>query len=71
MTFMQLDKKGAVFVLTLTNGDKDNTFNPDVLAEYHACLDQIEADRSNASLLIVSSIGLRAAARRAQRSRLR
>lgn len=55
MTFMQLDKKGAVFVLTLTNGDKDNTFNPDVLAEYHACLDQIEADRSNASLLIVSS----------------
>ncbi len=55
MTFMQLDKKGAVFVLTLTNGDKDNTFNPDVLAEYHACLDQIEADRSNASLLVVSN----------------
>lgn len=55
MTFMQLEKKGAVYVLTLTNGDKDNTFNPDVLAEYHACLDQIEADRSNAALLICSN----------------
>jgi len=55
MTFMQLDKKGAVYVLTLTNGDKDNTFNPDVLAEYHACLDQIEADHSDAALLIVSN----------------
>lgn len=54
MTFMQLEKKGTVYVLTLTNGDKDNTFNPDVLAEYHACLDRIEADRSNAALLIVS-----------------
>lgn len=55
MAFMQLEKKGAVYVLTLTNGDKDNTFNPDVLAEYHACLDQIEADRSDAALLICSS----------------
>jgi len=52
---MQLEKQGAVYVLTLTNGDKDNTFNPDVLAEYHACLDQIEADRSNAALLICSN----------------
>jgi enoyl-CoA hydratase/carnithine racemase len=55
MAFMQLEEKGAVYVLTLTNGDKDNTFNPDVLAEYHACLDQIEADRSDAALLICSS----------------
>jgi enoyl-CoA hydratase/carnithine racemase len=55
MTFMQLEKQGAVYVLTQTNGDKDNTFNPDVLAEYHACLDQIEADRSNAALLICSN----------------
>lgn len=55
MNFMQLEKKGAVYVLTLTNGDRDNTFNPDVLAEYHACLDQIEADRSDDALLICSN----------------
>lgn len=55
MSFMQLDKQDGVYVLTLTNGEKDNTFNPDVLAEYHARLDEIEADRDDAALVIASN----------------
>lgn len=54
MAFMKLDKRGAVYVLTLTNGEKDNTFNPDVLAEYNTHLDHIEAHPENAALLITS-----------------
>ncbi|MDP2227596.1 MAG: enoyl-CoA hydratase/isomerase family protein, partial [Moraxellaceae bacterium] len=55
MSFMQLDKQDGVYVLTLTNGEKDNTFNPDVLAEYHARFDEIEASRDDAALLITSN----------------
>lgn len=54
MSFMKLEKKGAVYVLTLTNGEKDNTFNPEVLAAWHDCLDRIEAHPDNAALLITS-----------------
>jgi enoyl-CoA hydratase/carnithine racemase len=54
MSFMTLEKHGAVFVLTLTNGDKDNTFTPDVLVEYHQHLDHIESAPGNAALLITS-----------------
>lgn len=55
MSFMQLEKRGAVYVLTLTNGDRDNTFNPEVLQEYHRVLDRIEDHPDNAALLITSS----------------
>ncbi|MDF2445312.1 MAG: enoyl-CoA hydratase [Moraxellaceae bacterium] len=54
MSFMKLEKRGAVYVLTLTNGEKDNTFNPDVLIEYHQMLDRIESYPDNAALLITS-----------------
>lgn len=54
MSFMKLEKRGTVHVLTLTNGDKDNTFNPDVLAEYNQMLDRIEKYPDNAALLITS-----------------
>lgn len=54
MSFMKLEKRGAVYVLTLTNGEKDNTFNPDVLAEYHQHLDKIEGNLDHAALLITS-----------------
>lgn len=54
MSFMKLEKKGAVYVLTLTNGDKDNTFNPDVLDAWNECLDRIEDNPDNAALLITS-----------------
>jgi enoyl-CoA hydratase/carnithine racemase len=55
MSFMQLEKRGAVYVLTLTNGDRDNTFNPEVLQEYHRVLDRVEDHPDNAALLITSS----------------
>lgn len=54
MSTMQLTRHGAVWVLTLTNGDKDNTFNPDVLREHMEVFDRIEADKDNAALLITS-----------------
>lgn len=54
MSFTKLEKRGAVYVLTLTNGDRDNTFNPEVLAEYHQQLDRIESYPENAALLITS-----------------
>ncbi|HET8731038.1 MAG TPA: enoyl-CoA hydratase/isomerase family protein [Moraxellaceae bacterium] len=54
MAFMKLEKRGSVYVLTLTNGERDNTFNPDVLAEYHQMLDRIEDHPDNAALLITS-----------------
>lgn len=54
MSFMKLEKRGAVHVLTLTNGDKDNTFNPDVLADWNKNLDRIEANHDNGALLITS-----------------
>jgi enoyl-CoA hydratase/carnithine racemase len=54
MSFMKLEKRGAVHVLTLTNGEKDNTFNPDVLADWQKNLDRVEANPENAALLITS-----------------
>lgn len=45
-------RDGNVHVITLSNPDKDNCFNNDVLAEYHAAFDDIEAGREDASLLI-------------------
>ncbi len=55
MSFMKLEKRGAVQVLTLTNGDKDNTFNPDVLADWHKHLDRVESNLENSALLITSN----------------
>lgn len=54
MSFMKLEKRGAVYVLTLTNGERDNTFNPDVLDAWNECLDRIEDHPDNAALLITS-----------------
>lgn len=54
MSFMKLEKHGAVQLLTLTQGEHDNTFNPDVLAAWHQALDRIEAEPGNSALLITS-----------------
>jgi len=54
MTTMNLTLKEGVHVLTLTNGDNDNTLSQAVLEEYHAALDQVEAFEGNTSLLITS-----------------
>ena len=52
---MELKKDGTVYILSLTNGAKANTFNEDIVGEYHAVLDEVEASTSNAALLITST----------------
>ncbi len=54
MSLMKLEKRGAVHVLTLTNGENDNTFNPDVLTAYGRNLDRIANSVENGALLITS-----------------
>ena len=55
MSTMELKKEGAVYILSLTNGAKANTFNEDVITEYNATLDELEASSGNAALLITST----------------
>lgn len=55
MTKVALSKNGPVYVLTLNDPSTDNTFTTQVLNDYHACLDEIEGSKENASLLITSS----------------
>ncbi|MFZ5757054.1 MAG: enoyl-CoA hydratase/isomerase family protein [Pseudomonadota bacterium] len=52
MATLALDRKDNVHVLTLVNGDRDNTFNLEVLAEWNAAFDTISAGTGDASLLI-------------------
>jgi len=54
MPAITLSRDNNVHILTLTNPDKDNCFNNDVLAEYSAAFDAIESTREDASLLIRS-----------------
>jgi len=54
MATIRLEKQETVFVLSLINGDQDNTFTNDVLAEYMDAFDRIESDKENAALLITS-----------------
>lgn len=55
MSVLDLRKENSVYVLTMTNGQKANTFNTDVLAQYHAILDEVEADGGNVSLVLTSN----------------
>lgn len=55
MSTMELKKEGAVFVLSLTNGAKANTITDDVIAEYNAVLDELEAAPGNAALVVTST----------------
>lgn len=55
MSTMQLTREGAVYLLALTNGERANTFTADVLAEYGAVLDELEATEGNAALVLTSS----------------
>ena len=49
MPAITLSRDNNVHILTLTNPDKDNCFNNDVLAEYSAAFDAIESTREDAS----------------------
>lgn len=54
MPNLELTKENSVYVLTMTNGEKANTFTADVLEEYHEILGQIEKD-TNAALVLTSN----------------
>jgi Delta3-Delta2-enoyl-CoA isomerase len=55
MATMELKKEGAVYILSLTNGAKANTFNEDVITEYNAVLNELESAKGNTALLITST----------------
>jgi len=55
MATMDLKKDGDVYILSLTNGAKANTFSEEVIAEYYSVLDELEAAAGNAALLITST----------------
>ena len=55
MATMELKKEGDVFVLSLINGARANTITDDVIAEYNAVLDELEAAPGNAALVVTSS----------------
>ena len=54
MDYLDLKKKTDVWVLTMTNGAHDNTFNDEVIKGYHTILDEIENTEENAALIITS-----------------
>ncbi len=55
MSTMELKKDGTVYVLSLTNGAKANTFTEDVINEYNSVLDELEAAPGNSALVITST----------------
>ena len=52
MATMRLDLQDGIHILTLTNGDGENTFTLDVLNEYLAAFDVIDQFQGNTALLI-------------------
>jgi enoyl-CoA hydratase/carnithine racemase len=52
---LELKKENSVYILTMTNGEKANTFTADVLAEYHEVLDEVERGDENAALILTSN----------------
>jgi len=54
LSLLDLRKENSVYVLTMNNYDKPNTLTPESLDEYHNILDEIEATRENAALLLTS-----------------
>jgi enoyl-CoA hydratase/carnithine racemase len=54
LSMLDLRKENSVYVLTMNNGDKPNTLTPESVDEFSEILDEIEATKENASLLITS-----------------
>lgn len=52
MSTMTLELKDGVHVLTLTNNEQENAFTMNVITEYHAKLDEVQAYDGNSALLI-------------------
>jgi enoyl-CoA hydratase/carnithine racemase len=55
MPTMELTKDGDVHILTLTNGVGENRFTADVVGEYNAVLDKLEAFSGNTALIVASN----------------
>jgi Delta3-Delta2-enoyl-CoA isomerase len=55
MEHLKLTKEGSVFVLTMIDEAKDNTFTSRALEEFNMVFDEIEKARGNATLVITSS----------------
>jgi enoyl-CoA hydratase/carnithine racemase len=54
LAVLNLRKENSVYVLTMNNDDKPNTLTPESLNEFHTILDEVEATRENAALLLTS-----------------
>ena len=55
MANYSLEKQGDVFVLTMDNGERDNTFDNETLPELIGLLDEVEASEGDAALVLTSS----------------
>lgn len=54
MSTAALHRDGDVHVITLTNGDNGNVFNPDSIADLNGLLDEVEQFEGNTALVITS-----------------
>ena len=54
MATLKLARTGDVHVLTLANGERDNTFTMEVLGEWRAALDEVEGSTGDGCLFIRS-----------------
>lgn len=52
MSTLELAREGNVHVITLSNGERDNTFTLDALAAWRTALDQVEDSSGDGCLLI-------------------
>ena len=55
MRVMELTRQDDVHVLTLTNGMDENRFTEEIIHEYFAVLDQLEAYEGNTALVVTSN----------------
>ncbi len=55
MTHFDLKKEENVYILTMINGENDNTFNLEFYKEYNELLDEVEGSNENASLILTSN----------------
>ena len=55
MATLDLKKEGAVYVVTMINGEQANTFTEDVINDFLQALDEIEASNGNGAVVLTSN----------------
>jgi enoyl-CoA hydratase/carnithine racemase len=55
VSYFELKQDGNVFILTMINGDKDNTFTLEFLNELNAHLDEVSLSTGNKAFIMTSS----------------